>query len=293
MAALGSYLDARAAGGEWLVRLEDVDRAREAPGAADAILATLERFGLGWDGPVVRQSTRTEAYEAALERLSRDGLTYACSCTRAEIAADSAAAAATPRARRGPGVRGASTELRYAGRCRRGPARSGPKQAIRLRTAGAAPVTILDRLQAPLTQDVEAAVGDFALRRRDGFYAYQLAVVVDDAAQGVTDVVRGLDLYDNTPRQRLLQRALQAPVPSYLHLPLVVEGSGAKLSKSRRALPADASQAPLLLGTLLRWLRHPPPEMLRQAPVAEQLAWAVSAWNPKLIQGVRKIHSNE
>ena len=292
LAALGSYLDARAAGGEWLVRLEDVDRTRESPGAADAILATLERFGLCWDGPVLRQSARAEAYESALGLLSRDGLSYGCSCTRAEIADNSAAGALRAPRRRGRAVvAGTPTEQRYAGRCRQGPARPQSRLAVRFRTAGFSPVTIEDRLQSPITQDVEADLGDFVLRRRDGFYAYQLAVVVDDAAQGITDVVRGLDLYDNTPRQRLLQHALHAPELRYLHLPLVVEGSGAKLSKSRRALPADACQAPALLSTLLRWLHHPPPEMLRSAPVAEQLAWAVSAWNPKFLQGVKTISS--
>ncbi len=294
LAAVGSYLDARAAGGDWLVRIEDVDRARESPGAADRILRTLEDFGLDWDGPVLRQSTRDAAYEAALARLAREDLVYYCSCTRAEIASAAAEARiATAPAARQRGVPPDAAEVRYPGRCRSGPARPGSRLAVRFRTVDFPAVTVVDRLQSALHQEVGATVGDFVLKRRDGFYAYQLAVVVDDAEQGITDVVRGLDLYDNTPRQRLLQAALGAPEPTYLHLPLVLEGTGAKLSKSHRALPADPAQAPLLLSTVLGWLRHPPPAVLRSAPVREQLAWAVDAWDIKLLQGVTSISAKE
>jgi glutamyl-Q tRNA(Asp) synthetase len=280
-AAVGSYLDARAQGGEWLLRIEDVDRGREVPGAADGILRTLERFGLHWDGPVRRQSERSEAYEAVLLQLAARGLAYPCSCTRAEVAG------AAPREDGGK-----APELRYDGRCRRGPARPHGPLALRFRTEGAPTVTVHDRLQPPLTQAVDVAVGDFPLKRRDGFYAYQLAVVVDDADQGVTDVVRGLDLYDNTPRQVLLQRSLALPVPRYLHLPLVVDASGTKLSKSRRALPADAGALPAALTYILSALRHPPPGVLRRAPPATLLEWAVQHWNPSKLQGVTTISSD-
>jgi glutamyl-Q tRNA(Asp) synthetase len=269
---VGSYLDARARGGEWLVRLEDVDRGRERPGAADDILATLERFGLEWDGPVLRQHTRWGAYETALHALAAAGRTYPCSCTRADLA---------------PTDEGA--EARYPGYCRTAPRRARGPHAIRFRTEGEAPVTIRDGLQPPLTQCVETTVGDFVLRRRDGFYAYQLAVVVDDAAQGVTDVVRGLDLYDNTPRQRLLQTALGLPVPRYLHLPLVVDGHGAKHSKSRGALPPDPAATPRVLTQILYWLRHPPPSVLRNGPPKAQLEWAVNAWKPSVLHGLSNI----
>ncbi len=263
-------MDARAAGGDWLVRIEDVDRAREVRGAADDILHTLERFGLQWDGPVLYQSTRSEAYAEALSRLAAAGLSYPCSCSRTELAAD-------------------GSEGRYPGTCRDGPRREDVPLAVRFRTAGCGLVTVADRLQGELTQAVEAVVGDFVLRRRDGFWSYQLAVVVDDAFQGITDVVRGLDLLDNTPRQRLLQAALGVPSPRTLHLPLLVEAGGDKLSKSRRALPVAPDLAPAALTEVLALLQHKPPPGLQQAPVGEQLAWASTAWNPSLLHGVRVI----
>ena len=274
LTAVGSYLDARGAGGEWLVRIEDVDRAREVEGAADAILRTLERFGLDWDGPVLHQSARSEAYRAALETLAGLGLTYNCSCSRSDLGA-----AETP-------------ERRYPGTCRGGPTSLGVPVATRFRVDGAGPVTVEDRLQGPYTQSVDEAVGDFVLRRRDGFWSYQLAVVVDDAYQGITDVVRGLDLLDNTPRQRLLQAALGVPQPRLLHLPLLTEADGQKLSKSRRALPADLAAAPATLTQVLALLRHEPPCELHGAPVREQLAWAGMAWNPSLLQGLRNVFAN-
>ncbi len=268
-AAVGSFLDARAAGGEWLVRIEDVDRGREVAGAAADILRTLEAFGLCWDGPVLYQHTRGDAYAAALERLRALGRTFECSCARAELTADA--------------------EGRYPGTCRSGPRRRNVPLATRFRTDGLPAVTVVDRVQGRYTQSVEAEVGDFVLRRRDGFWAYQLAVVVDDAFQGITDVVRGLDLLDNTPRQRLLQAALGCPVPSVLHLPLLVEPGGEKLSKSRRALPVDPTLAPGTLSEVLGLLRHAPPQELQQAPVAEQLHWAITAWNPEVFHVVREI----
>jgi glutamyl-Q tRNA(Asp) synthetase len=286
--AVGSYLDARARGGDWVVRLEDVDRSREVPGAADAILQTLERLGLRWDGPIVRQSARTEAYEAALARLAAQGLTYTCSCSRTELET-LATSTAGPEGLLDPA--GERAEAPYPGRCRQGPARPQAPLAVRFRVDGFSPVMIEDCLQDPLTQCVDAAVGDFVLKRRDGFYAYQLAVVVDDAAQGITDVVRGLDLYDNTPRQRLLQTALGLPIPRYLHLPLIVDAAGAKLSKSRGALPADASAAPQILTEVLGWLRQAVPASLHAAPVDAQLEWAIREWNPMRLHGVMTINS--
>ena len=274
LAAVGSHLDARGAGGEWLVRIEDVDRAREVEGAADAILRTLERFGLEWDGPVLYQSSRDEAYRAALASLTRLGLTYNCSCSRSDHGA------------------GETPERRYPGTCRAGPTRLGVPVATRFRVDGAGPVTIEDRLQGPYTQSVDLAVGDFLLRRRDGFWSYQLAVVVDDAYQGITDVVRGLGLLDNTPRQRLLQAALGVPQPRLLHLPLLTEADGQKLSKSRRALPADLAAAPATLTQVLALLRHEPPRELHGGPVREQLAWAGAAWNPSLLQKLRSVFAD-
>jgi glutamyl-Q tRNA(Asp) synthetase len=256
------------------VRVEDIDGAREVPGAAADILRTLEAFGLGWDGPVLYQSSRGEAYAEALGRLSALGLTYECSCSRSEFGADSA-------------------EARYPGTCRSGPKRRDVPLATRFRTLGSGRVTVMDRLQGLYTQDIEAVVGDFVLRRRDGYWSYQLAVVIDDAFQGITDVVRGSDLLDNTPRQRLLQAALGLPAPRTLHLPLLVEPAGGKLSKSRRSLPVDRTLAPRVLTDLLSLLRHPPPAELQHAPVAEQLRWAAGSWNPFVLQGVMEIISVE
>jgi glutamyl-Q tRNA(Asp) synthetase len=255
-AAVGSWLDARARAGEWLLRMEDVDRAREIPGAADEICRTLEAFGLTWDGPVIRQSERAACYDAALARLSARGLTFPCTCSRRD-----AQGAESPR---------------YPGTCRAG-ARAGRATAIRLKVEPGV-IAVEDRLQELLRQDVASAVGDFVLKRRDGYYAYQLAVVVDDAEQGITDVVRGADLWDNTPRQVCLQRALNLPTPRYLHLPVLVEPSGAKLAKSRRSVPLDPARAPGLLSAALTRLGLDLPGELDGAPVSEQLSWAAIEW---------------
>jgi glutamyl-Q tRNA(Asp) synthetase len=215
LAALGSWLLARRAGGEWLVRVEDLDPPREVAGAADAQLRALAAFGLHADGPVWRQSERGPAYQAALDALLASGAAFACHCSRSELAAAGGVhrhcVAATER----------------------------PDPAIRLRVADDATVAFDDAIQGRCVQRVDREVGDFVLRRADGLWAYQLAVVVDDAAQGITDVVRGADLLDSTPRQVLLQRALGLPTPRYAHLPLVVGGDGRKLSKSLAALPVD------------------------------------------------------
>ena len=198
------------------------------------------------------------------------GLAYECSCSRAEVSAEGG-------------------EGRYPGTCRDGARRRDGPLAVRFRAFGLGPVTVEDRLQGRLTESVEATVGDFVLRRRDGFWSYQLAVVVDDAFQGITDVVRGLDLLDNTARQRLLQGALGLPSPRTLHLPLLVEPGGGKLAKSRRALPLDPASAPQALSEVLGLLRHPPPAELQHAPVGEQLEWAIRAWDPSRLQGLREI----
>jgi glutamyl-Q tRNA(Asp) synthetase len=276
LAAVGSYLDARHQGGEWLVRIEDIDRAREVPGAADDILRTLEQFGLTWDGPVLYQHTRTDAYRAALDTLSRDHKVYRCDCERR---------AYTPLAFRG--------EARYPGRCRDRTSRPFSPFAVRLDTRGTLPVTITDRLQAPLTQDVEAEVGDFVLWRKDGFPAYQLAVVIDDAAQGISSIVRGDDLYDNTPRQCLLQQALGLHSPDTLHLPLLMDTDGQKLSKSRRSLPVDTETPGVILTQVLTLLGQALPASFNGAPPTELLAYAVAHWDPHPLRGQRRIVLDE
>lgn len=222
LAALGSWLDARVAGGHWLVRIEDIDPPRAVPGAADAQLRILHHLGLVPDAEPWRQSARGEAYAAALRQLAAAGHAYPCACTRADLEAHA-------------GI--------HPPHCVR-PARDDGARAWRLRVPTGV-ITFTDRLQGPQQQDVRAAVGDFVLRRADGLWTYQLAVVVDDDAQGVTDVVRGADLLDSTPRQILLQRLLQLPTPRYLHLPVVVDAASQKLSKSSgaAALPSDALDA--------------------------------------------------
>ncbi|HYY62739.1 MAG TPA: tRNA glutamyl-Q(34) synthetase GluQRS [Burkholderiales bacterium] len=221
IAAAASWLDARAAGGRWLVRIEDLDRARCMPGAADAILRTLERLGLDWDGEVLYQSRRLERYRAALAELASH--TYWCGCTRREIADSSLGLAAD----------GAHI---YPGTCRAGTAR---KRALRVRTT-MEPIAFVDRVQGRCEQLLERDIGDFVLYRADGLFAYQLAVVVDDAAQDITDVARGADLLDSTPRQIYLQRLLGLPTPRYLHVPVALDAAGEKLSKQTAAAPTEA-----------------------------------------------------
>ncbi len=264
VAAVASWLDARAAGGAWLVRIEDVDVARTVPGAEDAILRALEACGLAWDGEVVRQRERAPLYDAALAVLAAHGRVYGCRCSRREIA-DSA-------------VRGIEGAV-YPGTCRRLGLR-GAGCAERFAIEGEGPVAFDDRVQGRVVQDVARDVGDFVLRRRDGLHAYQLAVVVDDGLQGVTDVVRGADLLASTPRQILLQRALGHATPRYLHLPVAVDARGEKLSKQTRAAPVEPARAPALLRAALAFLGQDVPEAGRAEAI---LAAAVRAWDPRRI----------
>ncbi|MGE5096245.1 MAG: tRNA glutamyl-Q(34) synthetase GluQRS [Betaproteobacteria bacterium] len=261
VAAAASWLDARAAGGEWLVRIEDVDAPRCVPGAAGAILRALEALGLTWDGEVVRQGERTERYEAALERLRALGLVYRCKCSRREIA-DSAL----------QGIEGAI----YPGTCRHrhvAPDEPAAERAI----APAEPIAFDDRVQGAIAQDVARDIGDFVLKRRDGLHAYQLAVVVDDAEQGITDVVRGADLLWSTPRQIALQRWLGYPTPSYMHVPVAADRAGDKLSKQTHAAAIDIRDAVHELRRALRFLGQPAAAGATAAQVLEQ---ARIAWDP-------------
>ncbi|HEY3599885.1 MAG TPA: tRNA glutamyl-Q(34) synthetase GluQRS [Paraburkholderia sp.] len=231
VSALASWLDARAHRGAWLVRIDDIDAPRTAPGAADDILATLERFGMHADEPPVWQSRRIAQYERAFAQLQTTGLVYPCGCTRKEIA-DSLSHAHARHA-----------TLAYPGTCRNGLA-GKPARAWRLRVpdGDTALVTFDDRWQGQQTQDLATEVGDFVLRRADGQWAYQLAVVVDDADAGVTHIVRGADLLDSTARQIYLQRCVGVLTPSYLHVPVVNNELGEKLSKQTGASALDASR---------------------------------------------------
>ncbi|HYL89416.1 MAG TPA: tRNA glutamyl-Q(34) synthetase GluQRS [Burkholderiales bacterium] len=253
VAALASWLDARAAGGRWLVRIEDLDRPRCVPGATEEILRTLRELGLHWDGEVAYQSKRYTSYADARRRLQEQ--TYWCNCSRREIADSSL----------GLAVDGAHI---YPGTCRAAGLKTG--RSLRVRAAGE--IRFHDRVQGEQRQALEHDVGDFVLHRADGMYAYQLAVVVDDAAQGITDVVRGADLLDSTPRQIYLQRLLGLPTPRYLHVPAAVNAAGEKLSKQTGALPVVPTW------TVVRRAL----DFLGQ-PRAESLDEAVRNWDPALI----------
>lgn len=216
LAAFGSWLHARTQGGEWWLRIEDVDRARELPGAAEHQLETLRRFGLDWDGEVVRQSARYPLYQAALDALLDQGLAFECHCARSDLEPNHG----------------------LHRHCVAGAKRALP--ALRLRVNDGTHIAFVDAVHGAQAQRLDREVGDFVLKRADGYWAYQLAVVVDDAAQGISDVVRGADLLDSTARQIFLQRQLGLPTPRYAHLPLLLDADGRKLGKSLAALPLDA-----------------------------------------------------
>ena len=257
---MASFLDARAHGGRWLLRLEDLDRPREVAGSADGILRTLQAFGFEWDGEIVRQRDRTGHYAAALQALQARDLTFECSCSRLQL----------------------EDETRYPGTCRVRPAASTVPTATRLRVEQGA-ILFRDRIQGSYRQDVAAAVGDTILRRRDQIFAYLLAVVVDDAAQGVTHVVRGADLLDNTPRQIYLQRQLGLPLPAYAHVPALTEPDDSKLAKSRRSvhLDADSPLTQLLAG--VRDAGNAGPAGAGSATLSEAWAWAIAHWDIKRV----------
>ncbi len=262
VAAVASFLDARHHQGQWLVRIEDLDPPREIPGSADRILRTLEAFGFEWDGGVLRQSHRGEAYRDCLDRLVAQGLCYRCGCTRSEVLEAGL-----------PGVEGP----RYPGTCRTRPPEPGRPHAYRLRTAGAY-AGFLDRLQGPQGQHLESQIGDFVVRRSDGLYAYQLAVVVDDAHQGITQVVRGADLLRSTPRQIYLQGLCGLPQPQYAHVPLAIGPDGRKLSKQIGSVPVDPARPSPTLKAALAFLGQALPEE-RELSARELWRWASAHWD--------------
>lgn len=257
-AAVASWLFARAAKGRWLVRIEDIDTPRVVPGSAEEILAALQRYGLEWDGEVVWQSRRTALYEAALARLRGGGFVYDCACSRADLQR----AASAP----------LGAELVYPGTCRNGLPPGKPARAIRFRVPDAV-IAFDDLLLGRIEEQVAQKTGDFVVRRADGLFAYQLAVVVDDAEQGITQVVRGVDLLDSTARQIALQRALGYPTPEYAHIPLVTNPDGSKLGKRDGSLPLPTLDEHRVRETLAAALHHlginidedEPRAMLREA----------------------------
>lgn len=265
IAALGSYLDARANGGEWLLRMEDIDGPRTAPGAADEILRTLEHLGFEWDGEVAVQSRRIDLYHAALVRLQLDGEVYPCACSRREI---------TERATRASIDGGAV----YPGSCRAGIGTGRAANAWRLKVEDRE-ISFTDRIQGIHAQNLERDVGDFVLLRADGQFAYQLAVVVDDALQGVNAVVRGADLLDSTPRQIWLLQRLGFPTPSYAHLPVATNAAGEKLSKQTLARAADPTDGTSLLTSAMKFLGQEVPAEMHTLSLAEFWPEALSIWS--------------
>jgi glutamyl-Q tRNA(Asp) synthetase len=278
LAAVGSYLDARANGARWLVRIEDLDTARVIPGCEEQMLRTLEAYGFEWDGAVIRQSERRDAYRDALATLDAAHRTFRCSCSRKDLA-------------------GSDEETQgYPGTCRLGPTRPGPT-AVRFRVSD--DTLRFDDLFLGSQEFDTRALGDFVVERRDRVASYQLAVVVDDAWQGVTRVVRGADLVASTPWQLELQSALNMPRPIYGHLPLLTEPGGAKLSKSKRAVPipfvsgtagrSELSAVSRALTSTLTHLSQTPPPELAHASIKDVWKWAVAHWNPQALVGRTRV----
>jgi glutamyl-Q tRNA(Asp) synthetase len=259
LAAVASHCDARAANGRWLLRMEDIDPPREMPGAADTILHQLEAYGLHWDGPVLYQSQRSAAYLAAIDALAARGQVFWCHCSRSMLAG----------------------QAHYPGTCREYQ-KPQPDAAVRLRVHPGV-LHFTDRVFGAQQEDLAQTLGDFVIRRRDGLFAYQLAVVVDDAFQGITDVVRGADLLDNTARQLYLQAQLGLPALRYAHLPLVTNAVGEKLSKQNLATPLPLTRPEALLWDAIHTLGQAIPHDLQGAPVSEQLRWAVDHWDMELV----------
>lgn len=268
VAALASWLDARAHGGTWLVRIEDTDTPRCPQGTDRLILGQLSALGLHPDEPPVWQAPRAPLYQQALDTLTRQARAFPCACSRGDVLATLAAQGRIP---------GPHQELVYPGTCRQG-LHGRPARAWRLNTAQQAEVRWTDRRLGAQRQHVEQAVGDFILKRADGLWSYQLAVVVDDAAQGISDVVRGEDLADNTPRQILLQQALGLPRPRYLHTPLVLAADGQKLSKQTGAQPLDTRQPLPALNAAARVLGLPAAPLDANIDPSDALATWTAAW---------------
>lgn len=261
LAALASFLDCRAHNSRWLLRIEDLDPPREPPGAAEQIIHCLDAYGLHWDGEIIRQSQRLPIYRDIVQQLVDDGLAYRCQCSRSELKQRQAL-------------------LRYDGYCRQHPPAASATCAIRV-CYPTQTLSFVDRIQGPRHYPEAQSGGDFILFRRDGYFAYQLAVVIDDAEQGITDIVRGADLIDETPRQLVLQHYLGYPQPQYAHIPIVTNAQGQKLSKQTfaPALPLEPEAIVSELWRALQFLGQTPPAELRRATRDELLAWAIRHWD--------------
>jgi len=260
--AVASYCQAKINQGRWLLRIEDIDPPREVPGASEDIIHTLDRLGFEWDGEIEYQSNRIEQYLQALEKLDQSELIYACGCSRSEI---NASATSSPYG------------IRYAGTCRHGLAKGKKARSLRIIVPDKT-WRITDTLQGMLEQNLQRDIGDFVVKRADGQIAYQLAVVVDDAEQKVTEVVRGSDLLDSTVRQYYLQQCLGYTSPVYTHIPVLVNAAGEKLSKQTGARPVDIKSAGAALVHALCYLNQQAPHSLLNAPVNEIWSWALEHW---------------
>ncbi len=270
VAAVASYLQAKANAGKWLLRVEDIDPPREQPGATQSILEALEHYGFEWDGDVIYQSQSRALHLAVLEDLLQRKLAYPCGCSRRQLADEP----------RGP------LGTIYPGTCRDGC--DAEETAIRLLTDDE-PITWEDALQGKQVQKLESESGDFVIRRRDGLIAYQLAVVVDDKIEQVSEIVRGIDIMDSTARQIWLQRLLGYPTPRYMHIPVITHANGDKLSKLTGAPAIPLDKIGSTLAAALRSLQQEPPRDLENAALHEIWTWAVENWRPEALRGLRAI----
>jgi glutamyl-Q tRNA(Asp) synthetase len=273
VAAVASYLQARTSSGEWLLRIEDIDPPRAQAGATDAILKALDRYGFEWDGDVIYQSESRDAHEAALDSLVARDLAYPCSCSRRDLEG----------AARGP------LGVIYPGTCRKGC--DAPETSIRLRTTDT-PISFVDGLQGLQTQNLERDSGDFVIRRRDGLIAYQLAVVVDDELEGITEIVRGIDLMDSTPRQVWLQQLLSYRTPDYVHIPVITHPDGDKLSKLTGATGIPLTGRANVLTAALVALHQAPPNSLEQGGLSEVWRWAIENWRLDPLRGKTAVRTD-
>jgi glutamyl-Q tRNA(Asp) synthetase len=275
VAAVASYCDAKSQSGKWLVRMEDLDKPREVKGAANEILRNLEAFGFEWDDDVIYQSQRSEVYAEALNALQKQNLIYPCTCTRREIA-DSGNA---------QGIDG----LIYPKTCLNKPALKANIHATYRAIVLNKNISFLDQIQGEITQNLARDVGDFIVKRADGLFAYQLAVVVDDAAQGISNIVRGADLLDSTPRQIYLQHCLNFSTPHYAHIPIAVNNAGEKLSKQTLAEPISTTLPEHQLFDALSFLGQNPPAEIKNATISEMWRWAINNWKFSAVPNQRQI----
>jgi glutamyl-Q tRNA(Asp) synthetase len=268
IAAVGSYLQAKKNNGEWLIRMEDVDTTRKIDGADTDILRTLELFGFEWDGEVIYQSRQTEYYEQALEQLISQSLVFPCFCSRKQLA-------------------GSNSNI-YPGTCRQRRLPEKNKHALRV-IANNINIEFNDAVMGKQSQNIKQQCGDFIIKRRDGLFAYQLAVVVDDAMQNISEIVRGADLLDSTPRQIYLQQLLHYSTPDYCHLPLAVDATGNKISKSEGGSKINPNDRGKLLISVLEFLGQKPPADLLESNINDIWTWAVKHWQIKRVPAIKNI----